>query len=718
LSSYFNDSPIEVVEDDRYGITPFAKSLARSILGIKKPIGTTLALSGPWGSGKSSAVNLIRSELANSNSETLVVTDFKCWWYRGEDALALAFLQNLNGVLRDSLGDKVKDLIPSMTRHLLQAGPVIGQAISLATGQAWASALMPGASKFVGAFFPKGDTLEKTFRKLAHVLEAEERRFLVIIDDIDRLSPDEALAIFRLVKSIGRLPNVLYLLVFDRELADKAVEQRYPSEGPHFLEKIIQAGFELPQPLQTDLNGALLTSVQTICGEPDEKQVRRIMNLFYDVVAPYITTPRHVARFENAISVTWPAIAREIDLADFLALETLRLYEPGLFKAIRLRKSMVCGVRHQGDHDARDEARFDPFLSDVPVSRHDTAKVALQRLFPRLETMGYGSEFIRDWDMERRVCVDSHFDTYFRLSLGEETLPTAHIDNLIQHADDGPFIQEVFRGAAATERKNGNTMVPVFLDELTTHSTRIPPEKVGQLLAALFAIHDEMDLECDAGKGFDAIANTSNRFYWLMRALTRRRFTLEERSAMYLAALEHASLGWLVYFTDSARENYNPRDGHEVREEDRLVTEDAVALLTERSLAGIRAAAENGSLLHHRDLMALLYSWRDFMSMDASEVRTWTDALLHNDQALVVFAKAMTRQSWSAGMGGFGSLGDRVATPTTQAQVNENTDILDLLAFRNGLERIVRENALDEDSVQTVQTFLDAWKRGNRRRDD
>ena len=50
-------------EDDRYGITPFAESIAKSILSIKEPIGTTIALNGPWGSGKSSAVNLaVRSQ--------------------------------------------------------------------------------------------------------------------------------------------------------------------------------------------------------------------------------------------------------------------------------------------------------------------------------------------------------------------------------------------------------------------------------------------------------------------------------------------------------------------------------------------------------------------------------------------------------------------------------------------------------------------------------
>lgn len=53
--------------------------------------------------------------------------------------------------------------------------------------------------------------------------------------------PDEALATFRLVKSAGRLRNAMYLLAFDRSPVDAAVRNPYLSEGPHFLEMILQA---------------------------------------------------------------------------------------------------------------------------------------------------------------------------------------------------------------------------------------------------------------------------------------------------------------------------------------------------------------------------------------------------------------------------------------------------------------------------------------------
>jgi predicted KAP-like P-loop ATPase len=597
MNDYFNDSPIESAEDDRYGVTPFAKSIARSILSIKQPIGTTIALNGPWGSGKSSAVNLIRTALQEADDDKLVVTEFKCWWYRGEEALALAFLQNLHTVLKDSLGDKVKDFIPKLARNLLQAGPVIGQAVSLASGEPLGTAISSG-TKFLSTFFPEGATVEKTFRQLAKILEVQDRRCLVIIDDIDRLSPDEALGVFRLVKSVGRLPNVMYLLVFERELAEKMVQERYPSEGPQFLEKIIQAGFELPAPLQIDLKDAVLASMSEICGSPNDV---RVMNIFYDVVVPYITTPRHVARFQNAISVTWPAIANEVNLADFIALETLRLYEPGLFKAIRLRKSEVCGSRQQGDPVQHDNTRFDTFLRDVPESQHRLAKLALQRLFPRLESMAYGAEWVTEWSSERRVCVETHFDTYFRLSLSDEALSSRQIDELIERANDPEFIQKTLRQAAVTERKGGRSMVPVYLDELTTHAARVQKPMVEPLLSALFEIHDEIDLEKDADKGLWRMANTSQRLRWLIRRLTRGRFSIDERTDLYLAATERAALGLLVDFVSSARRD-RERQNQPTPEEDCLVTTRALEPLTKRALAAIRAAAASGSLLHHQDL--------------------------------------------------------------------------------------------------------------------
>ena len=103
-------------------------------------------------------------------------------------------------------------------------------------------------------------------------------------------------------------------------------------------------------------------------------------------------------------------------------------------------------------------------------------------------------------------------------------------------------------------------MVPVILDELITHAPRLEKEKIEPFLSALFEIHDEIDLAMDDERGMMAVANTTLRYHWLIRRLTDQRFTLLERTDLYLAALQQSSLGWLVDFVGSAKDGYRERE--------------------------------------------------------------------------------------------------------------------------------------------------------------
>ncbi|WP_024508409.1 P-loop NTPase fold protein [Bradyrhizobium sp. ARR65] len=88
-----NDAPIKEPAEDRFGIDPFAQALAASIHKIKAPEGTVIALNGPWGSGKSSAVNLTQHHLKDAvAADEIAVVNFACWWFRGEAAISLVSL--------------------------------------------------------------------------------------------------------------------------------------------------------------------------------------------------------------------------------------------------------------------------------------------------------------------------------------------------------------------------------------------------------------------------------------------------------------------------------------------------------------------------------------------------------------------------------------------------------------------------------------------------
>lgn len=709
----YNDQPIESPIEDRFGVDPFARALAASIRKMHSPQGAVIGLNGPWGSGKSSAVNLCKHHLAEAvMANELVIIDFACWWFRGEDALALAFFRELYAGLGPSLGERAKKKLPKLGARLLRAGALVGK-VAEAAGAVIAGGIAEKGMEWIAGLIEQDESVEVLHAELSTALREQRKRFLIVIDDIDRLSPDEALLIFRLVKSVGRLPNVMYLLVYDRPLAERVVSERYPSEGPHYLEKIVQAAFELPDPSALDVQQHLLALVESICGAPVEADMVRFMNIFYEGISPAMRTPRDVTRFTNSLSVSWPAVAGEVDRADFLALEMLRLLHPTIYRAIRQNKEQLSGSgRREGrDREAAAQHFNDLFFGATPPPGHDRMRRLLMRLFPALESawenMGYGEGFARQWAQERRVCSPDHFDTYFRFSIGDEVLTSAELDTFLARADDIEYVKTTLRHALTVLRRSGGTKAAVWLGELTTHAERVDFRKIEGLLTALFEIADEINVEADAAKAF-SIGNNELRLHWLLRALTRGRTSLDERSVIFRRACNTASLGWLADFTRSAWTDYHPREGKETEPPENCLTteadaEDLRGLLRTR----IEAAAADGNLLAHRDLHFLLQWWLELAADDGASVRAWTSVVLSTDDGVRQFAKAFTLYGWTQGMG------DMVARRTTRVSPKGMDRLIDLDAFRLRLEAVAAADANPQ-----IREFLEAWRRADQGSED
>ncbi|GLR85289.1 KAP family P-loop NTPase fold protein [Bradyrhizobium iriomotense] len=709
--SLHNDSPISEPSEDRFGIEPFAKTLATGILQMTAPEGTVIALNGPWGSGKSSTVNLVRHHLAGAiEAEEIAVVDFACWWFRGEEDLALAFFRELYAGLGPSLGNRFRKALPKLGARLLKTADIVGPVVDLA-GAAGAGTVASGAMKWASGLIKLDDSVEKLYAEISKTLSDQKRRFLIVIDDIDRLAPDEALLIFRLVKSVGRLPNVIYLLVFDRPLAEAIVKQRYPSEGPQYLEKIIQASFDIPEPRIEDLRDQMLANIGRICGAPSESDLLQFMNVFYDVVAPEIRTPRDVNRLANSLSVTWPAIGPEVDRADFIGIETLRLLQPTVYRAIRSNKARLTGVadRGLGRYSPDQKADYDKILlGGIEQKETERLRRALKRLFPRLDSvwgnLSYGSDWVAGWERQRRVCAPSRFDAYFRFSIGDEALKKEEIDALIEQASDRSFIQSRLREAVGLLRRDGRTKASLILDELNLHAGSIAKEDVGSLLMAIFEVADELDTPRDAAEAF-SIGDNFLRVHWLLRRLILDRFHLQERSAILVTACKTAPVGWLADLADSASAAHHPQDGKSSETQTLITTEEDCAKLQAMALRGIRSAAKSGALASHHRLRQLLHKWHEVAKDDGQEVKRWTKAQLARDDNVVLFAQAFTSHGWSHGSG------NRVAQRFTTAAVDGIERIFNVGLFRGRIQSLLADSTIREGDRSILSEFDAAWAR-------
>jgi len=108
---------------------------------------------------------------------------------------------------------------------------------------------MPNAS---GALKAYSDAEFLTNRKTTAELRAEigekitdlDLSFIVVMDDLDRLEPAQAVEIVRLVKSVADFPRFRYVLSYDKAVLAHAIQTGLGLMAPHKMQTGI-AGYDL-----------------------------------------------------------------------------------------------------------------------------------------------------------------------------------------------------------------------------------------------------------------------------------------------------------------------------------------------------------------------------------------------------------------------------------------------------------------------------------------
>lgn len=701
-----SDVPIREPEQDAYGIDDFAKAISRSIANANAAEGLVFAINGPWGSGKSSACNLVLHHLQEQiRTETIIPITFNPWWFSGTEALTMSFFQELSVPIGKSVSDQAREILATLGRRVSSVGPLL-EPLATILGAPGAGAIMTGSAG-VAAKFKPGGTVEEEHQKLAQALREQSKKFLVVIDDIDRLGTDEALQIFRLVKSVGKLPNVVYLLAFDRQLAERMISERFPSEGASYLDKFIQGGFDLPMPDSHDLREAVLRVIDQVMNGVDDEKLTRFFNLFYDVCAPLICLPRDAVRLSNAIRVSWPAIGADVDKADFLTLETLRLFLPTVHKAIRSHPDMLCGAsdRHNSTNSGQEQARYNAvFFTGLSDRDRQIAQRAIQRLFPKTDNVWSNIMHTdrQTWRLNRLVCSEAHFSTYFGFSVDEEAVTASELQELLRVAANPDEVAELFRRAVAQRRRRRGTRAALLLEELQVQAGNVPEQHIESLLTGLFRVADEIDVDADKAGGF-AIGDNQLRIHWLLNNLLRNRFPQERRGEILERVCETSALGWLINFSNrSSREHSPANDEQRENQQEPFISNEVSNRIARLALDRLRAAAEDGSIVRQKRIMGLLLEWDD--RGNEGEVRQWTDAQLENNDFIINLAERLIRHSWTQGMGLFGD-GDRVARRHDYVHLEPYTAVLDIPRFRTRVQQLLEDPNLPEDSKRKLERF-------------
>ena len=535
------DEPIRSSKRDLLDRETLVDTIARQIAAIDHREPITIALTAPWGAGKTSFLNLLRTRLSTVAAENgratpgdgdatdegtdatdeghgpanaPIIINFNPWLYGNVEDLVKEFFAEIGKEL-DCNDD---ELLRELAGVLLESvGPIV---------QTFAPWVPSAPIAWAGRELLKQDTIREKKETINNQLKRLPTRIVVFIDDIDRLEPDVTKLLFRMVRLIANFKNTTYVLAFDRAVVERHLAHGKYEPGREYLEKIIQVNYRIPEPesdvirhiLRHELDDVRVSVEQQFlkrqAGRADRpgqtiQHLRRDSDRYERIVtrhfAVHFATVRSIKRYVNALRLALPPAAGTVDLVDFYIIELIRLFYPELYRKIALAADtlVVSAQNDDGGNTAERRKELDRQLSTWIPGYTDEASLSptsksllslLYELFPDLSEIECRQAVRARWTTNARVCSDVSFDRYFLLSAPASDLPEAIHDRLKEALGGGDLtmeegIRECIRGA----RKRG--IVPNLLEELAARTGALDAADAAQLATVICSCDVRDDLQ-------------------------------------------------------------------------------------------------------------------------------------------------------------------------------------------------------------------------------
>lgn len=355
----------------KFDLGAHALNLSRLIMNVRPFDGQIIAVNAPWGSGKTSLVNLTKEllkgdlpkvdgqkvELATwaeafapapdqvapaedalkqiQGTDRLVVKLIDVWTQPRDVDLTFVFLDAIEEAYRDD--DGFSKFLSRRKNELMRDVSAIESVVPLGLGQL--------ASKILGA-----TQTPRSFREsLTEQLEkaGTKKNLLFIVDDMDRLTPDQISRLVAAIWWVRDLPRVMLLLLYDQKVVIEAIAQvHFPgtflnedqiertqvrNSATQYLEKIVQYNYDFPDPSERELLNFVLARAEEMTG----KQIRNGSRfgehgrhaISRRILGQYIKNPRTMKRMVSGISISDKLLTgSNYDLNDFLVVVALKLF--------------------------------------------------------------------------------------------------------------------------------------------------------------------------------------------------------------------------------------------------------------------------------------------------------------------------------------------------------------------------------------------------------
>lgn len=430
------DLPIKDIDNDKLNFLPFAQKVAKGIKNYKQNETFIISIEGKWGSGKTSLMNLIENEI----KDDVEIMHFNPWLLTDIRQVINLFFDELIKVLcygsfKAKWNEDIKKDIKTLANILLPDN------INVDIG------LIKLGYKPKDVFLKNDDSLEKIKSRINEYLKNLDKKIVIIVDDIDRLTDEETEFIFRLTKGIADFDNLIYILLYDKGIVAKSLQTFKNENGEKYLEKIVQYSLPVPKPHRLTLNKLLFQKIDEII-ENLKKEGNQIFFdrdkwsiVIYEVLTKHILTVRDINSIINILSFEYPIVVEDVNFTDFFLLTLLRVKNNNLYESIYENKNkFLLDEKNIGDN-------LRTYLDEQKEFKN-----ILELLFPNLRKDLHpqlASKYDIANDHKNKYLTDIYyFENYFSLSIPQDKLSYKdfkEVENSILDADFDNFKDKILQ---------------------------------------------------------------------------------------------------------------------------------------------------------------------------------------------------------------------------------------------------------------------------------
>ncbi len=185
----------------------------------------SIAITGSWGSGKSSLISLVKDEV--EKEDDIILIDFKPFQNHNKNEIIEQFF--------DVFKDKLKKFNGNLSNKIVHYAQKLNEVYENKTIGTLLNNLLEDSSK-------SSDTL---YKEVNSSIKKLNKKIVVIIDDLDRLSSIEILHVLKLIRSSANFYNTIFLVALDKKHVLNSINTNLLKTN--YLDKFFQLEIFLPK---------------------------------------------------------------------------------------------------------------------------------------------------------------------------------------------------------------------------------------------------------------------------------------------------------------------------------------------------------------------------------------------------------------------------------------------------------------------------------------